>query len=180
MWTKYLSIASVDGVASLANATLGEIRVRAETRQILTEAMAEVEALARAQDLHLAPDVVDSALALTDGFEPSSQLLCSARSPRNELAQPHPQEKTPYGSRDQQQQRSQLGDFENLGYRLAVRVGGFPQFAAIEGCPSSFWDGLFIVAEGLLGTATFPKNGGKHTPHESRRSLIAWLLLDVH
>ncbi len=72
MWTKFLFIASLGGVSSLANATLGEIHSRAETRQTLTEAMTEIETLARAQGIDLAPDVVDSALALTDGFEPSS------------------------------------------------------------------------------------------------------------
>jgi 2-dehydropantoate 2-reductase len=72
MWTKFLFIASFGGVSSLANATIGEIRSCAETRQLLTEAMAEIEALARAQDIQLADDVVESALALTDGFEASA------------------------------------------------------------------------------------------------------------
>lgn len=72
MWTKFLFIASLGGVTSLANATIGEIRGIAETRAILSAAMREIENLARAQNIQLSPDVVEKALALTDGFEPGS------------------------------------------------------------------------------------------------------------
>jgi len=72
MWTKFLFIASLGGVSSLANATIGELRSCPETRGIYIQAMSEVEALACTRGIQLAPDAVESALALTDGFESSS------------------------------------------------------------------------------------------------------------
>jgi 2-dehydropantoate 2-reductase len=72
MWTKYLFISSLGGVSSLARVSIGELRENAHTRKLYADAMREVEALARAQDIQLAPDVVASALELTDSFEPSA------------------------------------------------------------------------------------------------------------
>jgi 2-dehydropantoate 2-reductase len=70
LWTKFLFIASMGGVTSLARATSGEVRSVGETRSLLAEAFREIEAVARAQGVHLAADVVEKTLAMVDGLEP--------------------------------------------------------------------------------------------------------------
>lgn len=70
MWTKFLFIASFGGISSLARTNMGELLKNEETRALFIDAMREVETLARAQEINLAPDVVDSMLAMSEGFEP--------------------------------------------------------------------------------------------------------------
>lgn len=72
LWTKYLFIASFGGVTSLARGDKGEVLGCPESRQLFIEAVREVEALARAQGIPLAADVVDSIVAMADGFEPTA------------------------------------------------------------------------------------------------------------
>lgn len=72
MWTKLLFIASFGGVGSLTRANAGEILGTPETRAVFVQAMTEVEALARAQGIDLAPDVVSSSLAFAESFEPTA------------------------------------------------------------------------------------------------------------
>lgn len=72
MWTKFVFIASFGGVSSLARANMGEILQNKETRAIYIDAMQEVETLARAQNINLAPDVVDNMIAMSEGFEPTA------------------------------------------------------------------------------------------------------------
>ena len=69
MWTKYLFIASFGGISALARAPMGEILNSKETSQLFLDAMREVEDLARAQDIDLASDVVDSMWAMANNFE---------------------------------------------------------------------------------------------------------------
>jgi 2-dehydropantoate 2-reductase len=71
IWTKFLFIASFGGVSSLARANIGEILRVPQTRELLVNAMHEVEALARAQGIMLAPDVVDKTVKLLEGLEPT-------------------------------------------------------------------------------------------------------------
>ena len=70
LWTKFLFIASTGGVTSLARVPVGVVRSQEETRQLLVVAFREVEALARAQGIRLAPDVVETTLRMVDGLEP--------------------------------------------------------------------------------------------------------------
>lgn len=69
MWTKFIFIASFGGVSSLARATIGEIRECEPARALYIEAIREAEALARAQEIHLAPDILEKTIALTESFE---------------------------------------------------------------------------------------------------------------
>jgi len=72
IWTKFLFIASFGSVSSLAQVNAGEILRVPQTRMILVNAMREVDALAHAQGIKLAPDAVDKAMKLLEGFEPST------------------------------------------------------------------------------------------------------------
>jgi len=67
LWTKFLFIAAISGVGSLTRLTVGAYRAIPETRALLTSLMHEVQAVACAAGVTLAPDVVESALALIDG-----------------------------------------------------------------------------------------------------------------
>jgi 2-dehydropantoate 2-reductase len=71
IWTKFLFIASFGGVSSLARASVGEILRVPQTRTLLVNAICEVEALARAQGIMLAPDAVDKVMKLLEGLEPT-------------------------------------------------------------------------------------------------------------
>jgi len=66
MWEKLLFIASVSGVGALAGAPIGVVRTNPEWRSLLRQAMAEIEAVARARGVALAPDAVERALAFAD------------------------------------------------------------------------------------------------------------------
>lgn len=72
IWTKFLFIASFGCVSSLARANAGELTGTPQTRDLLWKAMAEVEALARAQGIQLAPEVVEQAMTLLESMEPGT------------------------------------------------------------------------------------------------------------
>ena len=72
LWTKLLFIASFGGVGSLARCNMGEMLGAPETRALFIESMKEVEAVARAGGVGLAPDAVAKALAMAEGFEPNA------------------------------------------------------------------------------------------------------------
>jgi 2-dehydropantoate 2-reductase len=72
IWTKFVFIASFGGVSSLARANAGEFLGCPQTRELFINAMQEVDALARAQGIPLAPDTVEKALAMADAFEPTA------------------------------------------------------------------------------------------------------------
>lgn len=69
IWTKFLFIASLGGVSSLARTPIGVLREIPESRLLLGEAMREVQALAHAQSIALKEDCVPEALAIVDGLE---------------------------------------------------------------------------------------------------------------
>jgi len=71
LWTKFAFIASVSALGSLTRVTFGEYRSVRETRAVLTEAITEVAAVARAQGVSLDADVVDKTLAFIDGSAPA-------------------------------------------------------------------------------------------------------------
>jgi 2-dehydropantoate 2-reductase len=72
LWAKLVFIASFGGISSLSRVPAGELLRSAETRQLLVEAMREVEAVARARGIGLDPGVVDSMMALLESFEPGA------------------------------------------------------------------------------------------------------------
>jgi 2-dehydropantoate 2-reductase len=72
IWTKFLFIASFGSVSSLSQANAGEMLRVPQTRTILVDAMREIEALAHALGIKLAPDVVDKAMNLLESFELST------------------------------------------------------------------------------------------------------------
>ena len=72
LWTKLVFIASFGGVGSLARCNMGEMLTTPETRALFIDSMEEVEAVARARGVSLAADVVEKALAMAEGFEPTA------------------------------------------------------------------------------------------------------------
>jgi 2-dehydropantoate 2-reductase len=85
LWTKFVFIASFGGVTSLARCTAGALRDTPQTWALFSQAMREVETLARARNIELASDVVDSitemALALEPGVTSSMQRDVAAGRP---------------------------------------------------------------------------------------------------
>lgn len=73
LWTKFLFIASIGGVCCLARQPMGPVLATAETRALYVDALREVEVVARARGVALAHDVVEQALALTEGFPPDTR-----------------------------------------------------------------------------------------------------------
>lgn len=73
LWTKFLFICALSGVASVARATAGEMVSIPETRELLRETMAEVEAVARAQGVALESGIVDQMMRAAEGFAPESK-----------------------------------------------------------------------------------------------------------
>ncbi len=69
LWTKLLFIASFSGITSVTRAPAGPIMASAESRLLLTRAMQEVEAVARAKGLPLEADVVQQTLAFVERLE---------------------------------------------------------------------------------------------------------------
>ncbi|HLE03336.1 MAG TPA: 2-dehydropantoate 2-reductase [Anaerolineales bacterium] len=72
LWTKFVFIASFGGVTSLTRCNAGELLASRETRELFVEAMREVEAVARARHIELAPDAVEKGLSIAVAFEPTA------------------------------------------------------------------------------------------------------------
>ncbi len=70
LWTKFVFISAISALGSLTRATIGEYRQVPETREVLTEALAEVAALAQARGVTLAGDLVDKTLEFIDNAAP--------------------------------------------------------------------------------------------------------------
>lgn len=66
MWTKFLFVAGWGSVAAIARAPLGAIRETPAARELVLEAMREIESLARARGVALANDAVEQAMAFAD------------------------------------------------------------------------------------------------------------------
>jgi len=71
LWTKFVFIASVSALGSLTRVTFGDYRHVPEARAVLTEALNEVAAVARAKGVSLDVDVVDKTLAFIDNSAPT-------------------------------------------------------------------------------------------------------------
>jgi 2-dehydropantoate 2-reductase len=78
LWTKFVFISAVSAFGSLTRLPMGDYRAVPETRGLISGIMREVEALARAQDILLDPDVVQKSLEFMDNaaphIKPSMQL----------------------------------------------------------------------------------------------------------
>ncbi len=77
LWTKFLFIAPVSALGSLARLPVSEYRAVPESRNLLTAMMGEVRAVALAQGVPLDADVIEQTLAFIDqnapGNKPSMQ-----------------------------------------------------------------------------------------------------------
>jgi len=70
LWSKFVFIAPVMAMGSLTRVTFGEYRGVPEARAVLTGAISEVAAVAKARGITLDHDVVDKTLAFIDSSEP--------------------------------------------------------------------------------------------------------------
>jgi 2-dehydropantoate 2-reductase len=70
LWTKFMFIAAVSALGSLTRVPYGGYRHLPEARALLTEAMGEVVAVARARGVSLEADIVPKTLAFIDGSPP--------------------------------------------------------------------------------------------------------------
>ena len=69
-WTKFTFIAPFSGVGAVTRVPAGEIMACPETRQMMADAMQEVEAVARARGIRLAADIVPQTMAFCDKLAP--------------------------------------------------------------------------------------------------------------
>ena len=63
LWSKFLFIATMAGVTSMARATLAELMPRPEWRDVVVGCLREIEAAGRAHGVNFPPDVHESTLA---------------------------------------------------------------------------------------------------------------------
>ncbi len=68
LWEKFLLVTAVSGVGALTRMPMGPIRAYGPTRQMLEDAMREIDTLARARQVHLLDDVVERTMAFVDTF----------------------------------------------------------------------------------------------------------------
>jgi 2-dehydropantoate 2-reductase len=73
LWEKFIFIASISGVCCLSRQPVGVVVATPELRGLYEDALREVEAVARARGVSLAPDVVQRTLQLTEGFAPETR-----------------------------------------------------------------------------------------------------------
>ena len=67
LWTKFLFIATMAGVTSLSRETMAELMPRPEWKKVIVACMREIEGVARADGIALAPDIVDNTVAYIEG-----------------------------------------------------------------------------------------------------------------
>ncbi len=70
LWTKFVFIAAISALGGLTRVNCGAYREVPEARAVLTEAMGEVAAVARAQGIELAGDIVARTLEFLDNSPP--------------------------------------------------------------------------------------------------------------
>ncbi len=70
LWTKFVFISAISALGSLTRATIGEYRQVPETREVLTEAIREVAAVAQARGVKLEGDLVEKTLEFIDNAIP--------------------------------------------------------------------------------------------------------------
>ena len=67
LWTKFLFIATMAGVTSLSRETMAEIMPRPEWRKVIINCLREIEAVARATNVNIAPEIVEATVAYIEG-----------------------------------------------------------------------------------------------------------------
>jgi 2-dehydropantoate 2-reductase len=72
MWAKFVFIAALSGVGAVARVPSDVLRAVSETRQMLVQAVQEIDAVGRARGVALAADTVERTLAVIDGLPPGS------------------------------------------------------------------------------------------------------------
>ena len=70
LWTKFLFLCAFSGMTSLTRATIGPILQDPDTREMFLDCMREVEAVARARDVDLAPGIMEEQTAFADARPP--------------------------------------------------------------------------------------------------------------
>jgi 2-dehydropantoate 2-reductase len=70
LWTKFVFIAAISALGGLTRVAIGECRQVPEARDVLTEAMAEVAAVAKASGVSLDADIIGKTLAFIDASAP--------------------------------------------------------------------------------------------------------------
>jgi 2-dehydropantoate 2-reductase len=77
LWTKFVFISAISALGALTRVTMGEYRNVREARAVLTEAISEVVAVAKAAGVTLDPELVKTTLKFIDdsapGIKPSMQ-----------------------------------------------------------------------------------------------------------
>jgi 2-dehydropantoate 2-reductase len=73
LWDKFIFIASISGVCCLARQPIGPILGTPESRQLLVNALQEVEAVGQARGVALSSNIVASTLELAEGFAPETK-----------------------------------------------------------------------------------------------------------
>ncbi len=73
LWEKFLFIASIGGICCLARQPMDAVLRIPQTRQLYTEALGEIETLARAREVDLPADAAGRALQITAGFRPGTK-----------------------------------------------------------------------------------------------------------
>jgi 2-dehydropantoate 2-reductase len=72
LWEKYLIIGALSGLTALTRRPLGEIRACPESRRLYRMVVEELAALARAEGVTLASDVVETTVGSADALRPDS------------------------------------------------------------------------------------------------------------
>lgn len=88
LWTKFVRLATWSGMTAATRSPLGVLRDHPETYEMMLAAIEEVIAVAKAKHVNLPPDIMESTVALMQGFPPgskSSQLEDLERGRRLEL-----------------------------------------------------------------------------------------------
>jgi 2-dehydropantoate 2-reductase len=73
LWEKFLFIAGVGGITALARSGIGPLLASAEGQRLLTASCAEVDAIARAEGVHLGADAVQRTLTQAARLAPQWQ-----------------------------------------------------------------------------------------------------------
>jgi 2-dehydropantoate 2-reductase len=70
LWTKFVFIAAISALGGLPRVAIGEYRQVPEARDVLTEAMAEVAAVAKSSGVSLDANIIGKTLAFIDASAP--------------------------------------------------------------------------------------------------------------
>jgi 2-dehydropantoate 2-reductase len=90
LWEKFLFITAWAGVGAVTRAPMGVVRSVPETRRLMVASLGELEGIARALGIALAPDMVGKAMALIDSLPETA-----TSSLQRDIAAGHPSELDP-------------------------------------------------------------------------------------